>query len=83
MRTISLSNRLHKWHALTSLELARTNSLLALGIHTNQQISCTGDSACLLCMFVAAFVHFLRCRHVCVCVCVRACVRACVRVHVM
>ena len=41
-----------------SLELARTNSFLALSIHRNRQISCTGDNAGLLCMFVAAFVHF-------------------------
>ena len=44
-----------------SLELARTNSFLALSIHCvcrNRQISCPDDSACLLCMFVAAFVHF-------------------------
>ena len=41
-----------------SLELARTNSFLALSIHRNRQISCTGDSACLPCMFVAALVHF-------------------------
>ena len=41
-----------------SLELARTNSFLASSVHRNRQISCTGDSACLLCMFVAAFVHF-------------------------
>ena len=41
-----------------SLELARTNSFLALSIHMNRQISCPDDSACLLCMFVAAFVRF-------------------------
>ena len=41
-----------------SLELARTKRFLALSNHRNRQISCPGDSACLLCMFVAAFVHF-------------------------
>ena len=41
-----------------SLELVRTNSFLALSIHRNREISCLGDSACLLCMFVAAIVHF-------------------------
>ena len=41
-----------------SLELARMNSFLAMSIHKNRQISCTGDSACLLCVFIAAFVHF-------------------------
>ena len=38
---------------------ARSNEqLLALSIRRNRQISCIGDSACLLCMFVDAFVHF-------------------------
>ena len=41
-----------------SLELARTNSFLAMSIHKNRQISCIGDSAGLLCVFVAAFLHF-------------------------
>ena len=61
-----------------SLELARTNSFLALSIHRNRQISCIGNSACLLCMFAAAFLHFptlyigtcVCCVCVCVCVCV-------------
>jgi len=49
--------------------------LLALSIRRNRQISCigTGDSVCLLCMFVDAFVHFPVGMCVCVCVCVCTC----------
>ena len=51
-----------------SSSLERTASLPSVSIGIG---SCIGDSACLLCMFVDAFVCFLCCRHVCVlCVCV-------------
>ena len=62
-------------------ELTAANSFLAFSIYTNRQVSCMGDGACLLCMFVDTFVYVSGCRHlylfrggVCVCVCVCVCV---------
>ena len=50
-----------------SLELARTNTFLALSIHRNRQISCTGVHVCsCFCAFSCAVG---RCVCVCVCVC--------------
>ena len=61
-----------------SLELARTNNFLASSIRRNRQISCIGDSACLLCMFVDAFCAFSCVVGTCVCVYVCVCVCVCV-----
>ena len=86
-RMISLRNRLHE-NEVARPELTAANSFLAFSIYTNHQISCMGDGACLLCVFVDTFVCVTGCRHlhlcrgsgdgsgvcVCVCVCVRVCV---------
>ena len=50
-------------------EFAAAHSFLAFNIYKNHLVSCMGDGACLLCVFVDSFVCVSGCRHLHLSVC--------------